>query len=226
MNKYGFVYIWRDRKHARYYIGSHWGTEDDGYVCSSFWMKQAYKLRPEDFRRRILFRTDDRVLLRQKEEEWLRLIKPEELKERERYYNLNIGGTGHWASYPDNINTIREKISYTTKQAMQREDVRNKYLEGLKTRNNKHSEEHNKKISEANMGKNKGKKRTPEQREKMRNAAIGRKHISKEHTEKAMTGLRKLYECSNCNRIMNKGNMVKHLRIYRRSGALAYARGV
>ena len=68
MNKYGFVYIWRDRKHARYYIGSHWGTEDDGYVCSSFWMKQAYKLRSEDFRRRILFRTDDRILLRQKEE--------------------------------------------------------------------------------------------------------------------------------------------------------------
>jgi len=225
MNKYGFVYIWRDRKHARYYIGSHWGTEDDGYVCSSFWMKRAYKLRPEDFRRRILFRIDDRILLRQKEEEWLRLIKPEELKER--YYNLSLGGTGHWVSYPDNINTIREKISYTTKQAMQREDVRNKYLEGLKTRDNKSSDpEVRRKRSETMMGKNKGKKRTSEQREKMSKAAMGRKHISKEHTEKAMTGLRKLYECSNCNRIMNKGNMVKHLRIYRRSGALAYARGV
>ena len=22
--KYGFVYIWHDRKHKRYYIGSHW----------------------------------------------------------------------------------------------------------------------------------------------------------------------------------------------------------
>ena len=35
MEKYGFVYIWFDRKHKRYYIGCHWGHEDDGYVCSS-----------------------------------------------------------------------------------------------------------------------------------------------------------------------------------------------
>lgn len=41
--KYGFVYIWRDKKHNRYYIGCHWGTTDDGYICSSPWMKQAYK---------------------------------------------------------------------------------------------------------------------------------------------------------------------------------------
>ena len=35
--KYGFVYIWYDRKHHRYYIGCHWGTIDDGYICSSNW---------------------------------------------------------------------------------------------------------------------------------------------------------------------------------------------
>ena len=29
MEKHGFVYIWFDRKHRRFYIGSHWGTEDD-----------------------------------------------------------------------------------------------------------------------------------------------------------------------------------------------------
>ncbi len=29
--KYGFIYLWRDRKHNRYYLGSHWGSEDDGY---------------------------------------------------------------------------------------------------------------------------------------------------------------------------------------------------
>ena len=56
MEKYGFIYIWRDRKHKRYYIGSHWGTEDDGYICSSPWMSQAYKHRPNDFKRRILQR--------------------------------------------------------------------------------------------------------------------------------------------------------------------------
>lgn len=54
MEKYGFVYIWYDRKHKRYYIGAHWGHENDGYVCSSSWMKKAYKNRPEDFKRKIL----------------------------------------------------------------------------------------------------------------------------------------------------------------------------
>ena len=42
MEKYGFVYIWYDRKHKRYYIGSHWGSEDDGYICSSTHMNHAF----------------------------------------------------------------------------------------------------------------------------------------------------------------------------------------
>jgi hypothetical protein len=58
MEKYGFVYIWFDRKHKRFYIGCHWGKENDGYVCSSPWMKQAYKHRPQDFKRKIL-KTDE-----------------------------------------------------------------------------------------------------------------------------------------------------------------------
>jgi hypothetical protein len=212
MNKYGFVYIWRDRKHARYYIGSHWGTEDDGYVCSSFWMKQAYKLRPEDFRRRILFRIDDRILLRQKEEEWLRLIKPEELKER--YYNLSLGGTGHWASYPDKINNIGEKISYTTKQAMQRKDVRAKYLEGLKTRDNKSSDpEVRRKRSTSMMGKNKGNKHSEEFKRKMSEFRRGKKMSEETKRKIRISSLRKPYECSNCNRKMNRGNFVKHIKV-------------
>ena len=51
---YGFVYIWRDKKHNRFYIGSHWGTIDDGYVCSSTWMKRSYLRRPGDFKRKII----------------------------------------------------------------------------------------------------------------------------------------------------------------------------
>ena len=51
--KYGFVYIWRDRKHNRYYVGSHWGHTGDGYICSSSWMKQAYKRRPDDPNERL-----------------------------------------------------------------------------------------------------------------------------------------------------------------------------
>lgn len=87
--KYGFVYIWRDKKHKRYYIGCHWGTEYDGYVCSSKWMYNSYKRRPEDFKRKVLSRIyTNKNDMFQKEHEWLRLIKREELKKK--YYNCVI----------------------------------------------------------------------------------------------------------------------------------------
>ena len=89
MEKYGFVYIWYDRKHKRYYIGCHWGNIDDGYVCSSNWMRDAYKRRPEDFKRRILTNNiSERHLIYPEEFKWLSLIKSEELGKR--YYNLQI----------------------------------------------------------------------------------------------------------------------------------------
>lgn len=110
MEKYGFVYIWYDKKHKRYYIGCRWGKEDDGYICSSPWMKRAYKNRPEDFRRRILERvyTNKKSLL-EREYKWLSMIKPEELKNR--YYNLHNHHFGHWASNEDSRLTVGEKIS-------------------------------------------------------------------------------------------------------------------
>ena len=86
MEKYGFVYIWYDRKHKRYYIGSHWGTEDDGYICSSKWMKQSFKRRPSDFKRRILsnFSTKKETLL--EERRYLSMIDSNEFGKK--YYNL------------------------------------------------------------------------------------------------------------------------------------------
>lgn len=110
----GFVYLWYDRKHKRYYVGSHWGADNDGYICSSTWMKQAYFHRPEDFKRRILKRiTTSRQDLLDEEYRYLQMIKPEELKHR--YYNLKNNKDNHWHSYPENVKTIGQKISYTNK---------------------------------------------------------------------------------------------------------------
>ena len=105
----GFVYIWRDRKHNRYYIGSHWGQENDGYVCSSYLMKNAYRKRPQDFKRRILQRgIADKFALHEAEDWWLKMIKPEELKVR--YYNQNNDVLNHWMKYPDKSKAVVEKI--------------------------------------------------------------------------------------------------------------------
>ena len=126
MEKYGFVYIWFDRKHKRYYVGSHWGTEDDGYVCSSQWMRRARERRPEDFKRRIIKRgfTDKKSLLIE-ESRYLKMIKPEELKTR--YYNMKVGDANHWsAMYPEYVKTVSEKISHRTKEVMNSPEVRAK----------------------------------------------------------------------------------------------------
>jgi hypothetical protein len=92
----GFVYIWFDRKKKKFYIGSHWGTESDGYICSSSWMKQAYKNRPIDFRRRILAYRDTKRELLDEENRWQAMIKPEEIGKR--YYNLSVG-KNHWSTH-------------------------------------------------------------------------------------------------------------------------------
>jgi hypothetical protein len=135
--KYGFVYIWLDRKQKRYYIGMHWGTENDGYICSSPWMRQAHKHRPKDFKRRILERVYiNRKELYEREKYWLSLVKDEELKIR--YYNLSKNVNDTWLD-ESNLLSRKEKISIRTKEAMQRPEIREKYIEGLKTRDTKSS---------------------------------------------------------------------------------------
>lgn len=82
----GFVYIWRDSKRNMYYVGSHVGAIDDGYICSSKHMRQAYDRRPSDFKRKILYtQYGTREDLLKEESRWLSMIKEQELKTK--YYN-------------------------------------------------------------------------------------------------------------------------------------------
>lgn len=125
MEKYGFVYIWYDRKHKRYYIGSHWGREDDGYICSSRWMRNAYKIRPECFKRRILSRIytnrEDLILM---EQYWIDMIDDNKLatkntttgkRETVRYYNVTKQVQQIWHQKEDHRKTIGQKISASKK---------------------------------------------------------------------------------------------------------------
>lgn len=122
--KYGFVYIWFDRKYKRYYIGSHWGSEDDGYVCSSRWMRKSYSRRPNDFKRRILTRiyTCKKDMF-ELEYYFLSMIKKSEIKIR--YYNLNIDWK-HWAADPDKELSVKDKISKKLSGRKQHPDVARK----------------------------------------------------------------------------------------------------
>lgn len=138
--KYGFVYIWRDRKHNRYYIGCHWGVEDDGYICSSPWLLRAYSRRPEDFKRRILQRTTNRQETFLAEQNWLQLIRDGELKVR--YYNLHKHVADYWHQYEDKRLSIGEKISQSVKAHRETPEGQANYLAGIeKKRGRKQSPE-------------------------------------------------------------------------------------
>lgn len=127
--KYGFVYIWRDRKHKRYYIGCHWGTEDDGYVCSSSWMTKAYKRRPNDFKRRILTTmVKSKKDLLQEEYNWLKQIKKHELKTR--YYNVHNHLFGHWSNDPERAKEVLAAMSEAGKNIS--EETRQKMSDAKK----------------------------------------------------------------------------------------------
>lgn len=179
MEKYGFVYLWYDRKRKMYYIGCHWGTEDDGYVCSSSWMKQAYKHRPQDFKRRIIKSQIPRDNLLEEEFKWLSMIKDEELKVK--YYNCSKRHFGHWAEIPDSERglSVREKIKRKRKEQIITEDHKRNISLGLLGR--EVSDQTRKKLSEANIGK----KHTLEAREKMRQAKLGKKRLPHSDATKA-----------------------------------------
>jgi hypothetical protein len=84
---YGFIYLWRDKKAGMFYLGSHFGSPDDGYVCGSKRMKRAYRKRPQDFRRRIIqhIEAENHVEVKAIEQRWLDLIPPGDV----RHYNLS-----------------------------------------------------------------------------------------------------------------------------------------
>ncbi len=154
--KYGFVYIWYDRKHKRYYIGAHWGTEDDSYICSSPWMKQAYTNRPSDFKRRILARIyTTRKDMFHEEAKWQSLIKDDEL--RVRYYNIKRHGDIHWSTDPHKSLEIKEKL----KAADSTRGIRNYWRGRSKT------DAHKQKISNALNGRPINYTRTEETRKKI-----------------------------------------------------------
>ena len=160
--KYGIVYLWYDRKHKRYYLGAHWGTEKDGYICSSRWMKQSFRRRPQDFKRRVIetnIKTKQDTFLR--EEYWLGFIK--ECEFGKRYYNLQKHWK-HWNGDYQKTLSVKEKISETVKALHKDPIYKERFLEGRKKiRGRKQTQEQISKRTLLNIGK----KRTPETKQKM-----------------------------------------------------------
>jgi hypothetical protein len=73
-------------------------------------MKQGYKHRPSDFRRKILSRVySNKKDLLEEEYKWLSKIKDSELGKK--YYNLHNHHFGHWSANETSKLTVGQKIS-------------------------------------------------------------------------------------------------------------------
>lgn len=58
-----FVYCWTDKLTNKLYVGSHKGSINDGYICSSSYMLSEYNKRPNDFSRQIVARGNYKDIL-------------------------------------------------------------------------------------------------------------------------------------------------------------------
>lgn len=87
----GFVYIWKNTKSGKFYIGSHMGYLNDGYAGSGAHFKNAFTKDRSHFRRKILeFVCGDYKKLLEREDFWLSLCS----KKKHKYYNSSFKATG------------------------------------------------------------------------------------------------------------------------------------
>ena len=195
MEKYGFVYIWFDINRTMYYIGCHWGHEDDGYICSSPRMLRAHRKRPKDFKRRILQKTNDRKILIEMEYKWLSLIPKKQLGVR--YYNHSNRRFTHW-SHSNNRDDVCKKLSAA--------------LIGNSRHTVPHTEQSKLKIRKSlTMSAKQKSKFTDEVRQKIRAARARR---TPEDFQKIKDGLKKVpkIKCTYCSNLVDPGNYNKHHR--------------
>ena len=170
--KYGFIYLWFDRKHKRFYLGRRWGKTTDKYICSSNWMKQAYNRRPNDFKRRILsYVYSSKEALVVEEQRWLDLIKDNELGKRYYNYSKNAKTPHHGVTHSEETKKkIRESNRGVKRSDSTREANRQASLKQFS------NEEQRQKIAEAS----KKMWEDPEYREKQRQKKIGRKQTAEQ----------------------------------------------
>jgi hypothetical protein len=127
MEKYGFIYVWYDKKNKKFYVGRHWGTDSDGYICSSKSMREAHRRRPEDFKRRIVSKTDNKNDLIIEEQRWLNMINANEVGNR--YYNKTLKATTPSTTGFKHSKESKRKISESNKGKIRSEEFKQKLRE-------------------------------------------------------------------------------------------------
>ena len=176
-----FVYCWTDHVQNRLYIGSHKGSINDGYVCSSKIMMEEYNKRPSDFTRQIVAEgiwDDIRVLE-------ACLLKAFNVRYDDHFYNQSNGSDKFFSK--EKTLAHRKKISESLtgkKQGPRSEETKQKMRKPK-------SDEHRLKL----MGNKNaaGVVKTPETIAKLKSANTGRKN-TEESIKNCIDAQKKRYE--------------------------------
>ena len=169
-DKVGIVYQWTNIDNQKWYIGSHYGRLDDGYIGSGKVFKKAFAKNPNKMTRQILHIGKD---FRQAEEYYL--LSLDAARDRQSYNmkNTAIGGDVSHCFTAE----ARQKMSIASKGRIViiTQETRKKISESLTGK--KHTEETLKKFSEIRKGANNhffGKTHTDETKQKISAANKGK----------------------------------------------------
>lgn len=167
----GFVYKWINTRNGKWYIGSHKGSVDDGYVGSGVIFRKAYKKHKDYFIREIIYLGPD---FREVEDLILKTLDAESDRNSYNVSNYAIGGTRHFHTSKKSKERMaaagrsqkgkvvsqeaREKIRQKLLGTKASDETKKKLSEMRKGDGNsffgkQHTEETKRKISEKNKGK-------------------------------------------------------------------------
>jgi hypothetical protein len=107
---FGFVYCWTDHLTNKLYVGSHKGTVDDGYICSSQQFLVEHSKRPHNFTRQIIA-TGELTVMRSLERAILKSI---DAARHPMFYNRHNAGKEFFNDR--NSEQTRTKMSQTWKR--------------------------------------------------------------------------------------------------------------
>ena len=173
MNKVGIVYQWVNIENQKWYIGSHFGFLDDGYISSGKVFQSAYNKHKNKMMRQILYVGPE---YRKAEEFFLLYLDAARDRQSYNMKNTAIGGD---VSHCFTIES-RQKISAASKNRVRKpisEETKNKISKTLTGR--KLSKERCENISKKFLGKDNpffGKSHTKETKDKISAANKGKCH--------------------------------------------------
>jgi len=133
-----------------YYIGSHKGEVNDGYIGSGIYFKRAYNKNPTSFKREILYNGYDYLEL----EEFI--LKTLDAMNDKKMYNLKNDAVGGWEHIYSNIELVNKKnrrISESKKGKVFKHLEYDKNGVNNPMFNKKHTEESKIKMSNSRLGK-------------------------------------------------------------------------